>query len=129
MIDSPLVKESLEAWTFGDLSHWPTPQEYLHMIGTVTPKITQLWVDYFDNLGFDIILAPTTAITARPIDAAEPYSEINGRLEVGSHLKPPLRSMLLLHFLSSGNMENGQMQEAKGKNLREDQSSGIALRS
>ena len=47
----------------------------------VTPKISQLWNDYFDNLGFDVILVPTTPITARPIGAAEPYSEINGRLE------------------------------------------------
>lgn len=47
----------------------------------VTPKITQLWSDYFDNLEFDIILAPTTAITTRPIDAAEPMTEINSRLE------------------------------------------------
>ena len=53
------------------------------MVGTVTPKITQLWIDYFDNFEFDIIVAPTTAITARPIDASEPYSEINSRLEVG----------------------------------------------
>jgi hypothetical protein len=56
------------------------------MVGTVTPKITQLWVDYFDNLDFDIIVAPTSAITARPIDAAEPYSEINSRVEVGGSL-------------------------------------------
>ena len=94
-IDSPLVRESMEEWTFGDLSRWPTPQEYLHMIGTVTPKITQLWVDYFDNLGFDIILAPTSAITSRPIDAAEPYSEISGRVEVGCRLEPPPHGMLL----------------------------------
>lgn len=52
----------------------------------MTPKITQLWVDYFDNLGFDIIVAPTTAITARAIDASEPYSEINSRVEVGMSL-------------------------------------------
>lgn len=80
-IDSPLIKRSMEEWTHKDLSAWPTPQEYLHMIGTVTPKITQLWVDYFDNLGFDIIVAPTTAITARSIDASEPYTEINSRIE------------------------------------------------
>lgn len=48
----------------------------------VTPKITGLWNDYFDNLGFDVMLVPATPITARPIDAAEPYSEINGRLEL-----------------------------------------------
>jgi len=168
MIDSPVVKQFMEEWTYKDLSAWPTPQvpdclvsnrirlgfwshcsqcaavswttmdeyficalqEYLHMVGTgeldpslqtflltcdmhteaplthtpwsiiehsniiewtqctdaVIPKITQLWVDYFDNLGFDIIVAPTTAITARAIDASEPYSEINSRVEVGREL-------------------------------------------
>ena len=55
-------------------------------MNAVTPKITQLWVDYFDNLDFDIILAPTSAITARPIDASEPYSEINSRLEENLHI-------------------------------------------
>lgn len=52
----------------------------------MTPKITQLWNDYFDNLGFDIIIAPTTAITARPIDASEPYTEINSRIEDSLHI-------------------------------------------
>lgn len=47
----------------------------------MTPKITQLWNDYFDNFGFDVMVVPTTPVTAREIDAAEPYSEVNGRLE------------------------------------------------
>ena len=63
-----------------------------------TPKITQLWHDYFDNLGFDVMLAPSTPITARPINASEPYSEVNGRLEptMVVSICPISRSQILL---------------------------------
>lgn len=45
-----------------------------------------MWVDYFDSNHFDVIVVPTTPITARPIGAAEPFSEINGRLEETLHV-------------------------------------------
>lgn len=41
-----------------------------------------MWNGYFTDLGFDVLLVPTTSITARPIDAAEPYSDINGRADI-----------------------------------------------
>ena len=33
-IDSPLVRASMEAWAYRDLDDWPSPQDYLHMLGT-----------------------------------------------------------------------------------------------
>lgn len=33
-IDSPLVKSSMEGWAYRDLEDWPSPQDYLHMLGT-----------------------------------------------------------------------------------------------
>lgn len=37
-IASPLVKQSLEDWSYRDLGSWPTPKEYAHIIGTGSRK-------------------------------------------------------------------------------------------
>ena len=36
-VASPLVKRSLEEWTYRDVDSWPTPLDYLHMLGTGAP--------------------------------------------------------------------------------------------
>ena len=36
-VASPLVKRSVEEWTYRDVDSWPTPLDYLHMLGTGMP--------------------------------------------------------------------------------------------
>ncbi len=46
---------------------------------TDVPDLKKLWQMYHDTYDVDVLLVPSTPITARPIDNVEPYVEINGR--------------------------------------------------
>ncbi len=43
------------------------------------PKLLKLWSSYHEAYDVDTLLLPGTPVTARPIDAVEPYMTINGR--------------------------------------------------
>ena len=44
------------------------------------PQLKALWTSYHDTYQVDVLVVPSTPITARPIDDVEPYVNINGRM-------------------------------------------------
>lgn len=44
------------------------------------PQLKALWIQYHDTYQVDVLVVPSTPITARPIDDMEPYVNINGRM-------------------------------------------------
>lgn len=46
---------------------------------TDIPELKTLWRMYHDTYQVEVIVVPSTPITARPISDVEPYLNINGR--------------------------------------------------
>lgn len=46
---------------------------------TDIPELKMLWQMYHDTYQVDVLVVPSTPITARPISDVEPYLNINGR--------------------------------------------------
>ncbi|EIE27340.1 amidase signature enzyme [Coccomyxa subellipsoidea C-169] len=80
-IASPMVKDAMIQRTYKKLDSYPTPADYTLALDTYLPQLKALWKSYHDIYDVDVLLVPTTPITARPIDDVEPYVSINGRKE------------------------------------------------
>ncbi|CAL8463001.1 g2535 [Coccomyxa elongata] len=80
-IATPIVKDIMITRTYKKLDSYPTPADYALAMNTYLPQLKALWTQYHDTYQVDVLVVPSTPITARPIDDVEPYVNINGRMD------------------------------------------------
>ncbi|CAL8466175.1 g5711 [Coccomyxa elongata] len=60
-------------------SSFPSIQDYFNILQTYRPALRQQYIDMYNNNTFDIMVMPTTPVTAPPIYSVEPYMLFNGK--------------------------------------------------